>query len=113
MTRNIGINVSAPKREPQDGEKKNPFNGTLSVRGKLVEGRVVSASAKNTIVIERDVPTYYTKFKRYARSRNRIHAHVPSNIDVAVDNRVLVAECRPISKSVAFVVVEVKDNVSG
>ena len=113
MTRNIGIDVLPPKRKPNDGDTKNPFNGTLSVRGKLVEGVVISASAKNTIVIERDSPTYYTKFKRYARSRNRIHVHVPSNIDVKVGNKVLAAECRPISKSVAFVVVEVKDNVTG
>ncbi len=108
MSRNIGIDVSAPAREPQEGDTKNPFNGTLPVRGKLVEGVVISASAKNTIVVERDSPAYITKFKRYARSRNRIHAHVPSNIDVAVGNKVLAAECRPVSKSVAFVVVEVR-----
>lgn len=109
MTRDIGINIKAPKREPQKGDMKNPFNGTLPVRGKLVEGVVISASAKNTVVVERDAPTYITKFKRYARSRNRIHAHVPSNIDVSVGKKVLAAECRPVSKSVAFVIVEVSD----
>lgn len=109
MTRNIGINVKEPKRKPQEGDTKNPFNGTLPVHGKLVEGIAISASAKNTIVIERDSPAYITKFKRYARSRNRIHAHVPSNIDVTVGDKVLAAECRPVSKSVAFVVVEVRN----
>ena len=113
MTRNIGIAVAAPKREPSPDDVKNPFNGTLAVRGKLFEGVVISASADNTVVIERDSPTYFTKFRRYARSRNRIHAHVPSNIDVEVGNRVLAAECRPVSKSVAFVVIEVRGIVSG
>ena len=27
MTRNIGIKVKAPKEEPKEGDKKNPFNG--------------------------------------------------------------------------------------
>lgn len=111
MTRKIGIDVSPPEREPDAGDAKNPFNGTLPIRGKLVEGVVVSASAKNTVVIERDSPAYFTKFKRYARNRNRIHAHVPSNIDVVEGNRVLAAECRPVSKSVAFVVVQAREDV--
>ena len=34
MTRDIGIKVKAPKQEPDKTDKKNPFNGTLSVRGK-------------------------------------------------------------------------------
>ena len=32
MTRNIGIKVKVPKDEPKEGDKKNPFNGTLPVR---------------------------------------------------------------------------------
>ena len=46
MTRNIGIKVKAPKEEPREGDKKNPFNGTLPVRGKLFEGKVVKAKGK-------------------------------------------------------------------
>ena len=46
MTRNIGINVKAPKEEPREGDKKNPFNGTLPVRGKLFEGKVVKSKGK-------------------------------------------------------------------
>ena len=46
MTRNIGLKVKAPKEEPKEGDKKNPFNGTLPVRGKLFEGKVVKSKAK-------------------------------------------------------------------
>ena len=31
MTRDIGINVKPLKNEPDKTDKKNPFNGTLSV----------------------------------------------------------------------------------
>jgi len=108
MTRDIGLGVAEPPREPAEGDMKNPFNGTLPIRGRLFEGTVISASARNTVVVERDAPAYIPKFKRYARSRRRIHAHVPSNIDAGVGARVMAAECRPVSKSVSFVVVEAK-----
>ena len=37
MTRNIGIKVKSPKEEPKEGDKKNPFNGTLPVRGNYLK----------------------------------------------------------------------------
>ncbi|MDX1533087.1 MAG: 30S ribosomal protein S17 [Nitrosopumilaceae archaeon] len=108
MTRNIGLKVPEPKKDADPNEKNNPFNGTLAIRGKLFEGIVVKANAKNTVVIEKESPVYFTKFKRYARGKSSIHAHVPSNLDVKEGDRVLAAECRPLAKSVSFVVVEVK-----
>jgi len=106
MTRNIGIPITVPKKKCND--KHCPFHGILSVRGKLFEGKVVSAKAKNTIVLQKESLVYFSKFKRYARSKNTIHAYKPSCIDVEEGDSVLTAECRPISKSVSFVVVEVK-----
>ena len=106
MTRNIGISITMPTKECSD--KHCPFHGILSVRGKLFDGKVVSAKAKNTIVLQKESPVYFSKFKRYARSKNTIHAYKPSCIDVEEGDSVLTAECRPISKSVSFVVVEVR-----
>ncbi|TLX95930.1 MAG: 30S ribosomal protein S17 [Thaumarchaeota archaeon] len=105
MTRNIGLQMTAPKSECDD--KLCPFHGSLSVRGKLVQGKVVSAKALRMIVIQQEFPRIVTKYKRYARSKSKIHAHRPPCIDVKEGDIVLTAECRPISKSVSFVVVEV------
>ena len=69
---------------------------------------VTKAKANRTVVLERNAPIYFTKFRRYGRSKNKIHAHVPSNIEVKEGDIVVAAECRPLSKSVSFVVVEVK-----
>ena len=109
MSRDIGIKVKSPKNEPAKYDKKNPFNGTLSVRGKLFQGRVVKNKAKDTVVIQKESPVYFSKFKRYARSKNSIHAHVPSNLDINEGDIVIAAECKPLAKSVSFVVVEVKE----
>ena len=108
MTRNIGFPVKESKKKIEENEKNNPFNGTLSIRGKIFEGTVINAKANGTIVIQKESPIYFKKFKRFGRSKNKIHAHVPSNINVEEGDYVIAAECRPISKSVSFVVVEVR-----
>ena len=109
MNRNIGLKIKSPKIEPSKNDKKNPFNGTLSIRGKLFEGKVVKTKAKDTVVIQKESPVYFSKFKRYGRSKNSIHAHVPTNLQVKDGDIVIAAECRPLAKSVSFVVVEVKE----
>ena len=108
MTRNIGLPVKELKKKPVENENNNPFNGSLSIRGKIFEGIVINANAKGTVVIERESLIEFSKFKRFGRSKNKIHAHVPSNLDIQEGDYVVAAECRPISKSVSFVVVEVK-----
>lgn len=105
MTRNIGIQVKAPKSECSDSDC--PFHGTLSIRGKLMQGKVVSAKAPKMVVIQQEIPKMILKYKRYARSQSKIHAHRPLCVDVKEGDIVIAAECRPISKSVSFVVVEV------
>ena len=108
MTRNIGLPVKESNKKIEENEKNNPFNGTLSIRGKIFEGTVINAKANGTVVIQKESPIYFKKFKRFGRSKNKIHAHVPSNINVKEGDYVIAAECRPISKSVSFVVVEVR-----
>jgi len=83
-----------------------PFHGELSVRGRVLEGVVVSAKMDKTVVVERDYLLYIQKFKRYERRRSRISSHKPPCIDVKEGDRVIIAESRPISKTVGFVVVE-------
>ena len=109
MTRNIGISIKKPVKKSVENDSNNPFNGSLSVRGKTFEGIVIKAKGKVTVTLQKESPIYFTKFRRYGRSKNRIHAHVPSNLVVKEGDHVVAAECRPISKSVSFVVVEVKE----
>jgi small subunit ribosomal protein S17 len=105
MTRNIGLPVAAPKTECEDDNC--PFHGTLSLRGKLIQGKVVSAKAPKMVVVQQEAPKFVPKYKRYARSQSKVHAHRPLCIDLKEGDIVLTAQCRPIAKSVSFVVVEV------
>ncbi len=49
---------------------------------------------------------FSSKFVRYERRHGHIPSHNPPCIDVKEGDRVKIAECRPISKTVSFVVVE-------
>ncbi|UCE43747.1 MAG: 30S ribosomal protein S17 [Candidatus Bathyarchaeota archaeon] len=83
-----------------------PFHGTLSIRGRVMEGFVISDKMDKTVVVRRDYLEYVPKFRRYERRRSHISAHSPPCISLKEGNRVRIAECRPLSKTVSFVVVE-------
>jgi len=83
-----------------------PFHGKLAVRGRILDGIVVSDKMEKTVVVRQDFFQYVPKFKRYERRHNRIPAHNPPCVDAKEGDRVKIAECRPISKTVSFVVVE-------
>lgn len=102
----IGIKTVEPSRTCED--TNCPYHAGLPIRGKLFEGKVTSTKARKSITIQRESPVYIRKFKRYARSKSTIHAHVPECIDVQDGDTVLSAECRPLAKSVSFVVLEVR-----
>ena len=101
--RRIGIDVEPPKKSCTD--ELCPFHGKLSVRGRLIKGKAVSVKAKNTIVVEKEYLHYIPKYMRYERRRSKIHAHLPPCLDVKRGDVVQIAECRPLAKSVAFVVI--------
>lgn len=102
--RNIGISVTPPQRECDDSDC--PFHSDLSVRGRILEGVVVSDKMKETVIIRRDYQHYVPKYMRYERRRSRIAAHNPPCIDAKVGDIVKIMECRPLSKSVSFVTIE-------
>ena len=107
MVRNIGVSVVAPRKTCED--ELCPFHGTLPVRGKLLTGIVSSAKAPKMVVVSREYPKPTPKYKRYQRSRSKVHAYLPTCIDVKEGDEVKVAECRPLSKTVSFVVIEVNN----
>lgn len=93
-----------PKKSCDD--RNCPHHGELPVRGRILEGVVVSAKMDKTAVIKRNYLYYVPKFRRYERRHSSISSHNPPCIDAKEGDRVKIAECRPISKTVSFVVVE-------
>jgi len=63
-------------------------------------GITVSSKAHKMIVVSREYPRLVRKYKRYERSSSKVHAFLPSCIDVKEGDEVKIAECKPISKTV-------------
>jgi len=98
--------IKAPEKACTD--KNCPFHGDLTVRGAVFECRVESNRMNRTATVVREVAKWVPKYERYEREKTRIHAHVPPCIQIKEGDDVLVAECRPISKTVSFVVLGVR-----
>jgi small subunit ribosomal protein S17 len=100
----MSLTFKKPKKTCDD--RNCPFHGDLPVRGRVLEGVVVSAKMDKTVIVKRDYLHYVPKFMRHERRHSRIPSHSPPCIDVKESDRVIIAECRPVSKTVSFVVVE-------
>ena len=106
--RNIGVNVEAPANS-WDGDQNDPFFGSLPVRGQILRGVVVKAKAQKTVIVQINKMKYDSKYERYARSSSKISAHSPSSVGANEGDSVTIMECRPLSKTKSFVVIERRD----
>ncbi|MFH0836280.1 MAG: 30S ribosomal protein S17 [Candidatus Micrarchaeota archaeon] len=88
-------------------DKNCPVHGTLKTRGAVKTGLVVSAKAKNTVVVVIGYFRKATKYERLEKRTSRIKAHVPPCMNVEEGQLVKIAECRKISKTKAHVVVKI------
>jgi len=107
--RDIGIEVAAPEGECDD--PYCPFHGTLPVRGQVIEGVVDSMKMANTVIVKRDYFKFQKKYERYEKRSVRYAAHAPPCLGLKTGDSVKIMECRPISKTVSFVVVEKQKRV--
>jgi small subunit ribosomal protein S17 len=100
----MSLTFRKPKKSCDD--RNCPFHGALPVRGRIFEGTVVTAKMDKSVIVEREYLEFSTKFVRYERRRSHIPSHSPPCLEIKEGDRVKIAECRPLSKTVSFVVVE-------
>ncbi|MBI2545578.1 30S ribosomal protein S17 [Candidatus Woesearchaeota archaeon] len=104
VTKSIGIKVQPPKESCTD--KKCPFHGSLKVRGQSFTGVVVAADVHKSATVEWGRRIFIPKYERYEKRRSRIRVHNPSCIAAKIGDLVRIHECRPLSKTKHFVVVQ-------
>ena len=100
----MSMTFKKPKKTCDD--RNCPFHGELAVRGRVLEGVVHTSKMDKTVIVDRKFLEFSSKFVRYERRHGHIPSHNPLCIDVKEGDRVRIVECRPISKTVSFVVVE-------
>lgn len=84
---------------PKHGDRK------LKMRGRVFQGEVVKVlPGRVSIVFERMLKL--PKYERYEKRKTKIHARLPDCMknDVAIGDLIEIAETRPISKMIHFVV---------
>lgn len=109
-SRNIGLGFKTP-REAIEGtyiDKKCPFTGNVSIRGRILTGVVQKMKMQRTIVIRRDYLHYIRKYNRFEKRHRNMSVHLsPCFRDVEIGDVVTIGECRPLSKTVRFNVLKV------
>ncbi|KAH7574093.1 hypothetical protein JRO89_XS03G0250800 [Xanthoceras sorbifolium] len=136
--KNIGLGFKTP-REAIEGtyiDKKCPFTGTVSIRGRILAGTCHSAKMNRTIIVRRNYLHYVKKYQRqepltkitflyyvilyvdksavfcglfyrYEKRHSNIPAHVAPCFRVKEGDHVIIGQCRPLSKTVRFNVLKV------
>lgn len=102
--RNIGVNVKAPTESCNDNNC--PFHGILPIRGQIIAGVVSSVKMQDSIRVKREYMRYVPKYERYEKRTSTYSAHCPPCIKAKVGDKVRIAECRPLSKTISFVTIE-------
>jgi len=87
-------------------EQTCPKHGSLKTRGAIIEGVVVSTKPKKTAIIMLQRYRKVPKYERLEKRKSKIAVHVPACMAVKVGEKVRVSECRKVSKTKSFVLLE-------
>jgi small subunit ribosomal protein S11e len=103
--KSVGLGFKVPKLAMEGNyvDKKCPFAGNVSIRGRILKGVVISTKMKRTVIVRRDYLHYITKYRRFEKRHTNVPAHVsPAFPSVKEGDIVTVGQCRPLSKTVRF-----------
>lgn len=109
----VGLGFQTPAEAIQGHyvDKKCPFTGNVSIRGRILKGMVISTKMQRTIIIRRDYLNYIKKYNRYEKKHKNIAAHCsPAFKRIKEGDIVTIGQCRPLSKTVRFNVLKVEAN---
>lgn len=89
-----------PESDGRNIDKKCPFTGQVSIRGRILTGTVVSTKMHRTLIIRREYLHFVPKYARYEKRHKNLAAHVSPAFRVEEGDQVTVGQCRPLSKTV-------------
>ncbi|KAG9000516.1 hypothetical protein FRB90_011812 [Tulasnella sp. 427] len=99
--KNVGLGYKTPPLAIQGDyiDHKCPFTSNVTIRGRILTGRVISTKMTRTIIVRRDYMHYIPKYHRYEKRHKNLAAHCSPAFRVEVGDIVTVGQCRPLSKT--------------
>ncbi|KAJ6940157.1 40S ribosomal protein S11 [Populus alba x Populus x berolinensis] len=94
--KSIGLGFKTP-RDAIEGtyiDKKCPFTGTVSVRGRILAGTCHSAKMNRTIIVRRNYLHWVKKYQRYEKRHSNIPAHISPCFRIREGDHVTIGQCR-------------------
>ena len=108
--KDVGLGFKTPKEAIAGKyvDKKCPFTGNVSIRGRILKGIVISTKMQRSIVIRRNYLNFVPKYRRFEKRHKNITAHCSPCFRVKEGDIVTVGQCRPLSKTIRFNVLKVE-----
>merc|ERR1712010_285767 len=102
--KSVGLGIKTPRTaiEGTYVDKKCPWTGNVTVRGKMLTGVIKTTKMKNTVIIRKDYLHYIKKYQRFEKRHKNTPVHVSPAFRVKPGDEILCGQCRPLSKTVRF-----------
>nr|6ZU5_SL0 Chain SL0, uS17 [Paranosema locustae] len=114
--KNIGMGYNVPETAINGTyiDKKCPFTGNVTIRGRIFKGEVFKMKQEKTIVVVKRYFHYNKKYKRYERRNTKFNVHLSPCFFglVRVGDTVTCGETRALSKTKHFAVIDYKQKDS-
>lgn len=107
--KSVGLGFKTPKEAIMGKyiDKKCPFTGGVSIRGRILRGVIHSTKMQRTIVVRRNYLHFVNKYQRYQKRHRNLAAHCSPAFLPKVGDEVVMGQCRPLSKTVRYNVLEI------
>merc|ERR1711866_21794 len=103
----LGFKIPNEAKNGNYDDKKCPFTGKISIRGRILTGIVWRKKMQGTIVVRRNFLHYIPKYQRYEKRHSNIPAHLSPCFECEKGDSVIIGQCRPLSRTVRFNVLRV------
>eukprot|EP00994_Dinema_validum_P004588 NODE_2642_length_661_cov_591.952614_g2173_i0.p2 GENE.NODE_2642_length_661_cov_591.952614_g2173_i0~~NODE_2642_length_661_cov_591.952614_g2173_i0.p2 ORF type:complete len:167 (+),score=18.94 NODE_2642_length_661_cov_591.952614_g2173_i0:87-587(+) len=107
--KNVGLGFKTPKAaiEGTYVDRKCPFTGNVSIRGRILRGVIKSAKMKRSVVCLRNYLKFVPKYQRYEKRHKNITVHMSPCHEYSIGDEAIFGETRSICKTIRFSVLQV------
>ncbi|KAL1562885.1 30S ribosomal protein S11, chloroplastic [Salvia divinorum] len=100
--KSIGLGFKTPRETSEVGtyiDKKCPFTGNVSIRGRVLAGTCHSTKMMRTIIVRRNYLHWVKKYQRYEKRHSNIPAHISPCFRVKEGDHVSIGQCRLVPRT--------------